>query len=57
MMPELGKYAGAVLGSYGASLALLVAIVALTVWQGVRVRRALARVEARVVAERGQGDA
>lgn len=56
MMPELGKYAGAVLGSYGASLALLAGIVLLTLWQGARMRRALARVEARVAAERGRGD-
>ena len=33
-MPELGKYAGTVLGAYGASMALLVALVVLTVWQG-----------------------
>lgn len=56
MMPELGKYAGAVLGSWGASLALLAAIVALTVWQGARVRSALARAEARAAAEREQRD-
>lgn len=48
MMPDLGKYAVAVLGSYGASLALLAGIVALTVWQGARVRVALMRAEARV---------
>lgn len=47
MMPELGKYAFAVLASYGASLVLLVAVVALSVWQGGRVKRALAEVEAR----------
>jgi heme exporter protein D len=47
MMPDLGKYAFAVLSSYAASLALLAAIVALTLWQGRRVKRALAEVEAR----------
>lgn len=57
MMPDLGKYAGTVLASYGASMVLLVAIVALTIWQGVRMRRALARVEARVAAARGKADA
>lgn len=57
MMPDLGKYAGTVLASYGASLVLLVAIVALTVWQGARMRRALARVEARVAAAREKTDA
>ncbi len=34
MMPDLGKYAGTVLGAYGAALLLLLALVALTVWQG-----------------------
>ena len=47
MMPELGKYAATVLGAYGAALALLVGLVALTLWQGARMRRALAAVEAR----------
>ncbi|MFN3847586.1 MAG: heme exporter protein CcmD [Paracoccaceae bacterium] len=47
MMPELGKYAAVVLSSYGASLALLVAVVALSVWQGRRVKRQLDEVEAR----------
>ena len=47
MMPELGKYAGTVLGAYGAALVLLVALVALTIWQGRRVKRALEEVEAR----------
>ena len=47
MMPDLGKYAFAVLSSYGASLALLGLIVLLTLWQGRRVKRRLAEVEAR----------
>ena len=47
MMPDLGKYAFAVLASYGLSLALLVGIVLLSVWQGMRVKRRLAEVEAR----------
>ncbi|MEY4698032.1 MAG: heme exporter protein CcmD [Pseudomonadota bacterium] len=47
MMPDLGKYAFAVLSSYGATGVLLAAIVALTLWQGARVKRALAEVEAR----------
>lgn len=46
-MPELGKYAGAVIGSYVASIALIAALIALSVWQGRRVRRALGQVEAR----------
>ncbi len=47
MMPELGKYAVAVLASYGATLGLLAALVALTLWQGARMKRALEVVEAR----------
>ncbi len=46
-MPDLGEYAVVVIGSYGASLALIAALVALTLWQGARVRRALERAEAR----------
>jgi heme exporter protein D len=49
-MPELGKYAVPVLGSYAATLVLLLAVVALTLWRGARVRRALAAVEARAEA-------
>lgn len=47
MMPDLGRYAVAVLSSYGASLALLLAIVALTLWRGRRVKQQLDEVEAR----------
>lgn len=47
MMPELGKYAFAVLASYGVTLALLGAVVAVSLWQGGRVKRALAEVEGR----------
>ena len=54
-MPELGKYAGAVLGSYAATVVLLVVLVALTVWRGAQVRRALAAVETRAVVEAGTG--
>lgn len=46
-MPDLGKYAGTVLGAYGAGLALLVGLVLLTLWQGARVKQALEAVEAR----------
>lgn len=54
MMPDLGKYAAAVLSSYGVSLVLLAGIVALSIWQGARVKRQLAEVEARA-AERDDG--
>jgi heme exporter protein D len=46
-MPDLGNYAGTVLAAYGAALALLVALVALTLWRGRRVRRELEVIEAR----------
>lgn len=47
MMPELGKYAVAVLGSYAATAVLIAALVGLSVWQAVRMKRALAEAEAR----------
>ncbi|MBN2905914.1 MAG: heme exporter protein CcmD [Rhodobacteraceae bacterium] len=47
MMPELGKYAGAVLSSYGVSLALMAALVLLSMARGARVRRQLDEAEAR----------
>jgi heme exporter protein D len=46
-MPDLGKYAGAVLGSYGATVFLLVALVGVSLWRSARMRRALREVEAR----------
>ena len=54
MIPDLGKYAFAVLSSYAASVLLLVAVVLLTIWQGRRVKRRLAEVEARA-GERADG--
>jgi heme exporter protein D len=47
MMPDLGKYAFAVLGSYAATILLIVALVALSIWQGARVRDRLREVEER----------
>jgi heme exporter protein D len=47
MMPELGKYAGAVIGSYAASIVLIVALVVWSLWRGAVVKRALREVEAR----------
>ncbi|MFE3835493.1 heme exporter protein CcmD [Pseudogemmobacter sonorensis] len=52
MMPDLGRYAFAVLASYGATFALMGLLVAVTLWHGAKVRRALAEVEARM----GRGD-
>jgi heme exporter protein D len=47
MMPDLGKYAFAVVGSYVATAVLIAALVALSFWQRARVKRALDEVEAR----------
>lgn len=49
MMPDLGKYAFAVLGSYGVTIALLAALVGLTLLQRARSKRLLAEVEGRAV--------
>jgi len=46
-MPDLGNYAVAVLGSYGATVLLLAALVAFSLWRSARMRRALREVEAR----------
>jgi len=46
-MPELGKYAVAVLSSYGVTLALLAGLVGLTFWRAARVKAALREIEAR----------
>ncbi|MGH1578073.1 heme exporter protein CcmD [Planktotalea sp.] len=47
MMPDLGKYAEAVLSAYGASIVLLIALVAFSVWQAKRAKAALEDVESR----------
>lgn len=47
MIPDLGKYAVAVLSSYGVSVGLMLGLVALTYVQGRKVKRHLADVEAR----------
>lgn len=46
-MPDLGKYAFAVLGSYAVTGLLIAALVGLSLWQSARMKRALAEVEAR----------
>ena len=48
MMPDLGKYAGTVLGAYGAGLLLLALLVVVTLWQGRRMKRALEQLDSRV---------
>ena len=45
---DLGKYAGAVIGSYAASLALIAILVGLSLYRNMRSKRALAELEARV---------
>jgi heme exporter protein D len=54
MIPDLGKYAGAVLGAYAASILLLVVLIAVSLWQSRRMKKALAEVEARI---KGPGNA
>jgi len=44
-MPDLGNYAGAVLLSYAAAIAILIAIVLLSLWRGTEVRAEIARIE------------
>lgn len=46
-MPDLGKYAFAVVGSYAATAVLIAGLVALSFWQRARVKRELDEVEAR----------
>ena len=53
MLPDLGKYADAVIWSYLSTIALLAALVALSLWQGARVKRALAEAESRAEKRNG----
>ncbi|MZR13951.1 heme exporter protein CcmD [Maritimibacter sp. DP07] len=46
-MPDLGKYAGAVVTSWAATLVLVAALIAITWWQSARARRKLDAAEAR----------
>lgn len=48
MIPDLGKYAGTVLSAYGISIVLLVALVALSICRGRKVRSEMERVEQRM---------
>lgn len=49
MMPDLGKYATAVLSSYAAAIALLVLLVLITLYRGRKARRDLQQIEDRQV--------
>lgn len=46
-MPDLGKYAAVVLGSYAAGIILIAGLVAVSLWQSRRMKRNLARSEGR----------
>ena len=48
MIPDLGKYADAVLSSYAASILLLVALVAFSIMRGRKVRAEMEKVEQRI---------
>lgn len=47
MLPDLGTYAVPVLSSYAVSLALLIGVVAASIWKARRVRARLEQVESR----------
>lgn len=47
-MPDLGKYADAVLSAYAASIVLLVVIVAMTLVRGRKVRAEMDQIETKV---------
>ncbi|MBL3553323.1 heme exporter protein CcmD [Rhodovulum sulfidophilum] len=47
MIPDLGKYAFAVLSSYAVTMGLIAVLIAVSLWRGARVRRQLAEIEAR----------
>lgn len=53
MIPELGKYAGAVLTSYAASLGLIAVLVGWVMMRARRMRRALEQVETRRARKNG----
>lgn len=47
-MPDLGKYALTVLSAYAAGILLILALVAVSLWQARRMKRRLDSVEARI---------
>ncbi|WP_171631420.1 heme exporter protein CcmD [Ruegeria sp. HKCCD6119] len=48
MIPDLGKYADAVLSSYAVSIILLVALIVFSVMRGRRVRTEMEKIEQRI---------
>ncbi len=55
MMPELGKYAEAVLSSYAVSLLLILALVVLSIRRSRKVKAELDEIETRRRKNHGQG--
>lgn len=51
MIPDLGKYADAVLWSYAASLALLIGLVVMTLVRGRKVRAEMEDVEIKLTSD------
>ena len=51
MMPDLGKYAAAVLSAYGVSIVLILGLIAMSVIRSRRVKADLEEVEARSKAD------
>lgn len=47
-MPDLGKYGDTVLSAYAVSVALLLLVVAVSLWRGRKVRAEMAEIEARM---------
>lgn len=47
MMPDLGKYAGAVLSSYAVAIGLIAGLIVVSVWRARKVKAQLEDVEAR----------
>ncbi|QFT73311.1 MULTISPECIES: heme exporter protein CcmD [Ruegeria] len=48
MIPDLGKYADAVLSSYAVSIVLLVALIVFSVMRGRKVRTEMEKIEQRI---------
>ncbi len=51
-MPDLGKYAASVLSAYGVSIVLIALLVAVSLWQGARMKKRLDAVERRAAERR-----
>lgn len=54
MIPDLGKYAGAVLSAYGVSFLLLALIIWASLWRARQVRAQLRDLETRLRSQRSQ---